>query len=199
MKFGISLNPKKSHFSLEEGKLLGHIISKDGIKIDPGRVESIRQISFPRSKKEVQSFIGKVNLLRRFIINCAEKMRNITKMLRKGNETKWTPEARKYFSEIKTTLTQALVLISPNFEKYFQIYSFALEHIVVGILLQKNKEGFDQPIAFYSKTLRDAPLRYNIMEKQDFALIMALKDFRIYILCSFNCCEGYINSTKSRR
>ena len=41
MKFGISLNPKKLHFALEEGKLLGHIISKDGIRIDPGRVEAI--------------------------------------------------------------------------------------------------------------------------------------------------------------
>ena len=97
MKFGISLNPKKSHFALEEGKLLGHIISKDGIRIDTRRVEAIGQIAFPRSKKEVQSFIGKVNFLRRFIINCAEKMRSITKMLRKGNEIKWTPEARQSF------------------------------------------------------------------------------------------------------
>ena len=184
MRFGISLNPKKSHFALEEGKLLGHIISKDGIRIDPGRVEAIGQIAFPRSKKEVQSFIGKVNFLRRFIINCVEKMRNITEMLRKGNEIKWTPEAKQSFYEIKTTLTHAPMLTSPNFQKDFQIYSFASKHTVVGVLLQKNEEGFEQPIAFYSKTLRDAPLRYNIMEKQAFALIMALKDFRVYILHS---------------
>jgi hypothetical protein len=47
MKFGISLNPKKSHFAMEEGKLLGHIISKDGIRIDPSRVEAIEQIAIP--------------------------------------------------------------------------------------------------------------------------------------------------------
>ena len=47
MKFGISLNPKKSHFALEEGKLLGHIISKDGIIIDSSRVEAIEKISIP--------------------------------------------------------------------------------------------------------------------------------------------------------
>ena len=51
MKFGVSLNPKKSHFAVDEGKLLGHIISKDGIKIDPSRVESIQNIEMPRSKK----------------------------------------------------------------------------------------------------------------------------------------------------
>ena len=49
IKFGISLNPKKSHFSMEEGKLLRHIISKDGIRIDPARVEAIGQIDFPRN------------------------------------------------------------------------------------------------------------------------------------------------------
>ena len=51
MKFGVSLNPKKSHFSLEEGKLLGHIISKDGIRIDPSKVEYIGKIDIPRSRK----------------------------------------------------------------------------------------------------------------------------------------------------
>jgi len=50
-KFGISLNPKKSHLAMKEGKLLGHIISKYGIKIDPKRVEAIQKISLPRNKK----------------------------------------------------------------------------------------------------------------------------------------------------
>ena len=52
-KYGISLNPKKSHFSLKEGKMLGHIVSKDGVKIDPKRVIAIQDLTLPRSKKEV--------------------------------------------------------------------------------------------------------------------------------------------------
>ena len=52
-KFGISLNPKKSNFALEKGKLLGHIISKDAIKIDPQRVDAIQKIAIPRTKKEI--------------------------------------------------------------------------------------------------------------------------------------------------
>ena len=125
MKFGISRNPKKSHFALEEVKILGHIISKDGIRIDPTRVEAIEQISIPRNRKEIPSFIGKVNSLRRFILNCAEIMKIITDMLRKGNEIKLTPESRESFSKINIALTQAPMLISQNFDKYFQIYSFA--------------------------------------------------------------------------
>ena len=83
MKFGVSLNPKKSHFDLQEGNILGHIISKEGIRVDPSRVEAIEKIDIPRSKKEVQSYIGKLNFLRRFIPNCAEIMKSITNMLKK--------------------------------------------------------------------------------------------------------------------
>ena len=137
LKFGVSLNPKKPHFTLEEGKILGHIISKDGIKIDPARVEAIGQIALPRSKKEVQSFIGKVNFLRRFIIDCAENMRIITKMLRKGNENRWSPKAKRSFEDIKNALTKAPMLISPDFDKEVLIYSFASEHTVAHVLLQE--------------------------------------------------------------
>ena len=88
-KFGISLNPKKSHFVMLEGKLLGHIISKDGIKIDPSRVEAIQNNGFSRSKKEVQSFLHKVNFLRIFIPNFAKIVKVVTNMLKKENNIKW--------------------------------------------------------------------------------------------------------------
>jgi hypothetical protein len=83
-KFGLSLNPKKSLFSMKEGKLLGHIVSAEGVKIDPSRVEAIQTLSLPRSRKEVQSFLGKINFLRRFVSNFAEMVKLITTMLRKG-------------------------------------------------------------------------------------------------------------------
>ena len=183
-KLAISLNPKKSNFALEEGKLLGHIISKDGIKIDPHRVEAIQKIEIPRTKKEIQSFIGKVNFLRRFISNFVEIMKYITNMLRKENEIIWTPEARKAFSDIKKALTEAHVLNSFNCSRDFQIFSFASEHTVAGVLLQKNEQGFEQPIAFYRKNIRNGSLKYDIMEKQAYALIRDLKEFRVYILHS---------------
>lgn len=169
---------------MEEGKLLGHIISKDGIKIDPQRVDAIQNLAIPRTKKEVQSFIGKVNFLRRFISNFAKIMKHITNMLRKENEIKWTSEARKSFFDIKRELTEAPMLITPDCTRDFQIFSFASEHTVVGVLLQTNEQGFEHPIAFYSNILRDVALKYDIMEKQTYALIKALKEFRVYILHS---------------
>jgi hypothetical protein len=55
-KYGISLNPAKSVLGVDEGKLLGHIIAKDGVKIDPERVEAIKRIPLPQTKKALQSF-----------------------------------------------------------------------------------------------------------------------------------------------
>jgi hypothetical protein len=58
-KYGISLNPKKTIFSVEEGNLLGHIISQAGIHIDPKSIKSIAQLLLPHNKKAMQSFLGK--------------------------------------------------------------------------------------------------------------------------------------------
>jgi hypothetical protein len=114
-RFGLSLNPKKSLFSMKEGKLLGHIVSTEGVRIDPRRFEAIQTMSLLRSRKEIQSFLGKINFLRRFVSNFVEMVKLITTMLRKENEVKWTAESREYFEQIKKALTEAHVLISPDY------------------------------------------------------------------------------------
>lgn len=81
--FGLSLKSKKTLFGLQEGKLLRHIISEEGISIDLKGIDGIFQIIHPRNIKELQSFIGKINFLRRFIPNLAKILRNITNMLKK--------------------------------------------------------------------------------------------------------------------
>eukprot|EP00253_Pinus_taeda_P014837 PITA_14837 len=176
-KYGLSLNPKKSLFSMEEGKLLGHIISKDGICIDPARVQAIQQIDLPWNKKEIQYFNGKMNFLRRFVPNLAEHLREITNMLKKDSQVKWTEEAIKSFNLVKLALSSAPVLVSPDNTQDFILFSFALEHTMVAVLLQK-REGHERPFAFFSRAIRDAALKYNIIEKQALALVKALKDFR---------------------
>ena len=183
-KFGISLNPKKSHFAMEEGKLLGHIISEKGIKIDPDRMETIQQIGLPINKKEIQSFLGKLNFLSRFITNFAEVLKYINSMLKKENTFPWSKEAMLSFVSIKQALSEAPILVSPNFDKDFMIFSFASEHTIAGVLLQKNEQNEEQPIAFYNKALRDSTLKYDIMEKQAYACVKALKEFKVYILHS---------------
>jgi hypothetical protein len=122
-------------------------------------------LTLPRSKKEVKSFLGKINFLRRFVSNFVELVKHITTMLIKGNEVEWTAESRESFNQIKKALTEAPIFISPDYSKDFLIFSFASFDAVEVVLLQKNVEGMENPISFFSRALRDAEVKYDIMEK----------------------------------
>lgn len=137
-KYGISLNPKKSFFSMREGKLLVHIVSKEGVNIDPERVKSINTIGLSRNKKEVQSFLGKLIFLRRFIPNFVDIMKSITDMLKKDTKIKCTFESRDSFEYINKTLGEAPVLFSHDYDKPFLIFSFASENTISVVLQWKN-------------------------------------------------------------
>jgi hypothetical protein len=80
-KYGISLNPSKSIMGVDEGKILGHIIAKYGVKIDPERVEFIKRVPLPQTKKTLQYFLAQINFVRIFIQNLDETMKPILKLL----------------------------------------------------------------------------------------------------------------------
>ena len=88
------------------------------------------------------------------------------------------------FERIKRVICEAPVLASPDYMKEFLIFSFSSKHTIAVVLLQKNDEGFEQPIEFFSKSLRDVELRYDITEKQAYAMVKALKAFITYVLHS---------------
>ena len=95
----------------------------------------ISKIKLPRNEVKVQSFLGKVKFLRRFIASFAEIVKYITNMLGKYQEIKWTPKSKQSFEGIKKAIVEAHVLASPYFSKDFLIFYFSLEHTVVGVLL----------------------------------------------------------------
>ena len=87
-------------------------------------------------------------------------------MMKKDHAIKWKTNARIYFRDIKQAITEAPILVSPDFRKDFLIFYYASDHTIVGVLLQKNNQNVEQPISFFSKVLRDGELKYNIMEKK---------------------------------
>jgi hypothetical protein len=84
-------------------------------------------------------------------------------MLKKENEVKWKTEAKDSFECIKKVIGEAPVLASPDYTKEFLIFSFSSEHTIAVMLLQKNDEGFEQPITLFSKSLRYVELIYDIL------------------------------------
>jgi hypothetical protein len=181
---GISLNPKKLVFCVTEGKLLGHIVSQEGVKIDPNRVKAIQQLSLPLSKTGVKSFFGQVNFLRRFVPDFSEIVKSIVDMMKGNKAFKWTDVGKKAFENIKEAIANAPILVHPDYTKEFIIYCYASEHTVSAILMQENKEGIQAPIAFMSMPLKNQELKYSQIEKHAYAVVKALKIFRFYILHS---------------
>jgi hypothetical protein len=86
------------------------------------------------------------------------------------------------------------VLINPDYSKEFLIFYVASSDTLVFVFLQKNMEGSEKPISFFSRELKDAKMRYDIIYKKAYSLVKSLKDFRFYVLHSKNI--AYVPSTK---
>jgi hypothetical protein len=100
-EFGIYLNLAKSVFGVTKGKILGHIISKDGVKIDSKRIEAIQKVPLPISKKALQSFLGQTNFVHRFIPNYEEIVNPIYKFLKIDVKFEWNDQSKNLSKKSK--------------------------------------------------------------------------------------------------
>ena len=107
---GLLLNPAKCHFNRSSVRYLGHILTSEGFNIDSDRVTIIREVDAPRSKKELQSFLGMVNFVRQFIENFSERTRPLRELVRDMVVFDWLQQHRKCFEELKECLVSASVL-----------------------------------------------------------------------------------------
>ncbi|XP_057849101.2 uncharacterized protein LOC131060021 [Cryptomeria japonica] len=97
---------------------------------------------------------------------------------------RWSVEGKTTFNEIKEPIAHAPVLVCPNYTQYFIIYSYASEHTMSAILMQKNQEGIESPIAFMNFPLKVDELKYSQMEKHAYVIVKVVKYFKFYILNS---------------
>lgn len=180
-RYGISLNLKIYIFFVTKGKLFGHVINKEGITVDPNRIQSISKLPFPNSKKELKSFFGKINFVQKIIFGFAEIVKPLNMMLKKEAKVEWTPITKVAFREIKEVIMQVLILVSLDFSQDFYVYSFSSNHTIVVVLIEK-RDSEENPISFMSANLKEAELNYSILDKQDYALVKVVKTFIHYIL-----------------
>lgn len=175
---------KKICFLCNKGRLLSHIVSHEGIRIDPERVKAIHQLNLPASKTGTKSFFGQVNFLWRFIPDFSEITKCIVDMMKGSQSFKWSDSEKKAFELIKHAIARAPTLVHPDYTKEFILYCYASAHTLFAILMQENNEGIQAPIAFMSTPLKDHELRFSQMEKHAYAVVRALKNFRFYVLHS---------------
>lgn len=109
----MSLNPKKCVFSTNQGKLLGHIVSRNGLTIDPERVDTILSLPLLSHKKGLQRFLGRINFIRSLILDLDSMVKPLTTILKKNLMFTWTKEMKASFEEIKKSIALAPTLVNP--------------------------------------------------------------------------------------
>ena len=135
-KHGMFLKPKKCTIATHELHMLGHIISRNGIKTDPAKISAVSKYPNPTSKTEVRAFMGLAGYYRHFIANCSIIAEPINATLKKDLPFKWTDEARAAFKLIKAKLCSAPVLARPSFKRTFKLHTDACRNGLGAVLTQ---------------------------------------------------------------
>lgn len=179
-KANLKLQADKSEFLRKEVAYLGHIIGKDGVKPNPEKDKSIKEIKAPTNIKGIQSFLGMTNYYRKFIKNYNQIAEPIQKLTRKNIDFFWGKEQEMSFLELKNLLTKEPILQYPNFKKQF-ILTTDTSNLGLGAVLSQEIDGKDLPIQYISRGLNSAESNYSTTEKECLAIIWAVKVFRPYL------------------
>jgi hypothetical protein len=172
------VNMKKCSFIKTELIYLGFVISVNELKIDPQKVEVIKNWPSPRNIFEVRSFHGLASFYRKIIRNFSGISATMMDSVKKRHEIfHWTAKAEKSFNLLKRKITEQPILVLPDFQKTFQVKCDASRYDVGGVLSQD-----DRPVAYFSEKLDNAKLKYSTYDKEFYAIIHALKKWRHYLI-----------------
>jgi len=179
-KAGLTLNSSKMQLCKDETRVLGYIISREGVKPDPSKVDDLRNAPKPRTLKQVRQFVGLASWLRRYIRNFATLAAPLIELIKKGYKWSWTKECESAFNEIRERLINPPVMAAPNFSKPFVIRCDASSVGIGAALLQKHDKGY-RVIQYASRALSDRERRYSTVERECLAVVWGVEHFRPYI------------------
>lgn len=184
---GLYASPGKSELCLDRVEFLGHVIDRDGIHPDPKKVEKILAWPTPRSATHVRQFNGLTHYLAKFLPHLADQMLILTPLTTDEAEKNfiWGESHQAAFIEIKRIVTTAPCLTTIDFkdpEQKIFVHCDASKY-AVGCQLSVGKDWRSaRPVAFESKQLNPAQQRYPTHERELFAIIHALRKWRVYLL-----------------
>ena len=116
---------------------LGHVISGEGIAVDPAKVDTVTSWESPTTVGEIRSFLRLAGYYRRFIENFSKIAEPMTELLKKDTKFKWTEECEASFQELNKCLVTSLVLILPDQTKDYEVYCDASRRGLGAVLMQE--------------------------------------------------------------
>lgn len=177
---GLTLNPDKCEFMKPETPYLGHIVSKDRVRPDPGKISVIKDYPLPKEATDIRSFLGLVGYYRRFISNFAQEAVPLTALTKKGAKFLWTPDCQEAFNYLREALIKEPILRYPDFEKKFLLSTDA-SGFAIGAVLSQEYDGQEFPVSYASRQLNKAEKNYCTTERECLALLWGIKHFRCYL------------------
>jgi len=178
----LKINIEKCLFCRQEIEVLGHLVSIDGLRPIPSKLDTIRKLPSPTSITELRSFLGMVGYYRDFIDNFSSITAPLNKLLRKNVPFVWTKECEEAVKRAITSLSSAPILSFPRYDRPLIIRSDASYNGIGGALLQLLEDGVEHPIRFVSRTLKKSERNYAITELEGTAAHYCLQEFSYYIL-----------------
>jgi hypothetical protein len=167
----------KCEFWLDSVKFLGHTISKDGISVDPSKVQEVMDWKPPKLVHQICSFLGLAGYYRRFIPDFSRIAKPMTELLKKGVKFVWSEECDKAFHTLRAHLTSAPVFTQPDMSKPFEVFCDALGTGLGCVLMQENRV-----ITYASRALRPHEKNYRTHDLELAAVVHALKLWRHYLM-----------------
>ena len=166
----------KCEFWLTEVSFLGHIVSKEGIRVDPKKIAVVVEWKPPRNVTEVRSFLGLVGYYRRFVKGFSMIAAPMTRLLQKNVKYEWGEKCQGGLEKLKAFLTEAPVLTQPTCGKEYVIYSDASLNGLGCVLMQEGKV-----VAYASRQLKPHEKNYSTHDLELAAIVFALKIWRHYL------------------
>ena len=172
---GLKVNPLKSFFGINEIDYLGYIISREGIKPQPKKVQAILDIEKPTTTTELRRLVGMVNYYRDMWKSRSHILGPLTELAsgKKNKKIPWKEEQEKAFQELKRLVSQETILAYPDWSKPFEIHSDASDYQLGAVLSQDGK-----PLSFFSRKLTAPQKNYTVTEKELLAIVEGLKHFK---------------------
>jgi len=159
------LNPEKTTIGFSEGKMVGHIVSKDGVATDPEKLDRISKLPFPTTKKTLRGFLGMVGYYRKFIHMFATKACPLTRFLHEDAPAPMEDKVSRWaFEQLKSAFQITPILRTRDWHKPFLVYCDASGEAVGSTLSQLDENGHDHPIHFVSRQLTSAEKNYTVTE-----------------------------------
>ena len=176
----LKLKLKKCSFLKMETHYLGFIINECGIKPDELKIDAIRSLPVPTCVREVRSFIGMCSYYRRFIPNFSQIAEPIVALTRKYAHFKWSDVHQKAFEFLKDSLTAVPLLVYPDSNKPYVLYTDASD-TCIGACLTQECDGDEKPIYYLSHKLSKSQCKWSVVEKEAFAIHFALQKLDYYL------------------